>query len=155
GRKSFVCRNGMLKYRKRSYRGGDMAYRYGNRNQITLLPPSIEEYVRDDAPVRAYDAMISAMDFNKLGIEINPNSVGNTAYDPKAMVKLLVDSYSDGVRSSRKIEREANYNLSSLWLTGGLKPDHKTIREEKNKSGDAVRTHKEESGSERIFDKGI
>lgn len=114
-----------------------MAYRYGDRNQITLLPPSIEEYVPDDAPVRAYDAMISAMDFSRLGIEIDPRKVGNTAYDPKAMVKLLVYGYSYGVRSSRKIEREANYNLSFLWLTGGLKPDHKTIAEfrRRNKSG--------------------
>jgi transposase len=114
-----------------------MAYRYGNRNQMALLPPSIEEYVPNDAPVRAYDAMISAMDFSKLGIEIDSNRVGNTAYDPKAMLKLLVYGYSYGVRSSRKIEREANYNLSFLWLTGGLKPDHKTIAEfrRKNKSG--------------------
>jgi transposase len=114
-----------------------MAYRYGNRNQIALLPQSVEEYVPDDAPVRAYDAIISAMDFSKLGIEINPSKVGNTAYDPKAMVKLLVYGYSYGVRSSRKIEREANYNLSFIWLTGGLAPDHKTIAEfrRKNKAG--------------------
>ena len=87
--------------------------------------------------MRAYDAMISAMDFNRLGIEIDPHKVGNTAYDPKAMVKLLVYSYSYGVRRSRKIEREANYNLSFLWLTGGLTPDHKTIAEfpGRNKSG--------------------
>lgn len=116
-----------------------MAYRYGNRNQITLLPPSIEEYVPDDAPVRAYDAMISAMDFNKLGIEIDPNRVGNAAYDPKAMVKLLVYAYSYGVRSSRKMEREANYNLSFLWLTGGLKPDHKTIAEFRRRNKSALK----------------
>jgi hypothetical protein len=45
------------------------------------------------------------------------------------MLKLLVYGYSYGVRSSRKLEREANYNLSFIWLTGGLKPDHKTIAE--------------------------
>jgi len=106
-----------------------MAYRYGNRNQMTLLPPSVEEYVAQDAPVRAYDAFVEALDFEKLGIEVDPNKIGNPSYDPKAMLKLLVYGYSYGVRSSRKLEREVNYNLSFIWLVGGLKPDFKTIAE--------------------------
>ncbi len=36
-----------------------MAYRYGNRNQMALLPKSIEEYVSDEDPVRAYDVFIA------------------------------------------------------------------------------------------------
>ncbi len=106
-----------------------MAYRYGDRNQMTLLPPSVDDYVADDAPVRAYDAFVEALDFEKLGIDIDPDRVGNPSYDPKAMLKLLVYGYSYGVRSSRKLEREVNYNLSFIWLVGGLKPDFKTIAE--------------------------
>jgi transposase len=106
-----------------------MAYRYGNRNQMTLLPPSVDEYVTLDAPVRAYDAFVEALDFAKLGIKIDPNRVGNPSYDPKAMLKLLVYGYSYGVRSSRKLERETHYNLSFIWLMGNLKPDFKTIAE--------------------------
>jgi len=106
-----------------------MAYRYGDRIQMTLLPPCIEEYVGEDAPVRAYDAFVEALDFDKLGIRIDPDRVGNSSYDPRAMLKLLVYGYSYGVRSSRKLERETNYNLSFMWLMGGLKPDHKTIAE--------------------------
>ena len=106
-----------------------MAYRYGDRNQMTFLPQSIEEYIPEDGPVRAYDAFVEALDFEKLGIQINPKKVGNPNYDPRAMLKLLVYGYSYGVRSSRKLEREANYNMSFIWLMGGLKPDHKTIAE--------------------------
>jgi transposase len=40
-----------------------MAYRYGNRYQMSLLPQSIEEYVSEDDPVRAYDAFVEALDF--------------------------------------------------------------------------------------------
>ena len=114
-----------------------MAYRYGNRYQKTLLPPSIDEYIPEDAPVRAYDVIIDAFDFDGLGIELDSNKVGCPQYDPKVMLKLLVYGYSYGVRSSRKLEREANYNLSFIWLTGGLKPDHKTISEfrRRNKTG--------------------
>jgi transposase len=106
-----------------------MAYRAGNRRQMSLLPPSIEEYVRMDAPVRVYDAFVDALDLAELGIDINPNKVGNSSYHPKAMLKLLVFGYSYGVRSSLKLEQETHNNLSFIWLMGGLKPDFKTIAE--------------------------
>ena len=106
-----------------------MAYRHGNRGQMALLPQSIEEYVSKDDPVRAYDAFVEALDFDELGIEIDPNKVGNSQYDPRAMLKLFVYGYSYGVRSSRKLERETYHNISFIWLMGGLKPDHKTIAE--------------------------
>lgn len=106
-----------------------MAYRCGNRYQMDLLPPSIEEYVADNDPVRVYDAFVEALDFHELGININPHKVGNAEYDPRSMVKLLVYGYSYGVKSSRKLERECYHNIAFIWLMGGLKPDHKTIAE--------------------------
>ena len=120
-----------------------MAYRYGARNQQILFPPSIDQYISADDPVRAYDVFVETLDFEALG----PDKVGNSQYDPKAMLKLLVYGYSYGIRSSRKLERALHHNVSFIWLTGGLKsaegetrpgePDHKTIAEfrRKNKSG--------------------
>jgi transposase len=116
-----------------------MAYRYGNREQVTLLPQSIEEYVPEDHPVRVYDAFVEALDFEALGIELDEQQVGNPEYDPRAMMKLLVYGYSYGVRSSRKLEREAHYNLSFVWLMGGLKPDHKTIAEFRRRNRRALK----------------
>jgi len=114
-----------------------MAIRQGNREQMQFLPPSIEEYVPPDAPVRVYDAFVEALDLSKLDIKIELQKEGNPCYDPKAMLKLLIYGYSYGVRSSRKLEREVYNNLSFIWLMGGLKPDHKTIAEfrRKNKEG--------------------
>jgi len=116
-----------------------MAYRYGSRYQMGLLPQSIEEYVAADHPVRAYDAFVEALDFPALGIELDSHQVGNSEYDPKAMMKLLVYGYSYGVRSSRKLERETHQNLAFIWLMGGLKPDHKTIAEYRRKNKKALK----------------
>lgn len=104
-----------------------MAYKRGNRDQLMMLPPTIEEYVREDDPVRAYDAFVEALNLEELGIEVEEVKVGNSTYDPKAMLKILVYGYSYGWRSSRKLERALHHNLSFIWLTGGMKPDHKTI----------------------------
>ena len=67
-----------------------MAYRYGDREQLGLLAPSIEEYVGKEDPVRAYDAFVESLNFAELGIELDEHQVGNSEYDPKAMLKLLV-----------------------------------------------------------------
>lgn len=104
-----------------------MAYRYGDRLQMNLFPQSIEDYVKQDDPVRAYDAFGEALNLAELGIIVDENQVGNPEYEPKAMVKLLIYGYSYGIRSSRKLERALYHNVSFIWLMGGLKPDHKTI----------------------------
>lgn len=104
-----------------------MAYRNGKREQMTFLPPCIEEYVSPEDPVRAYDAFVDALDLKELDIIYDPYKVGNSEYNPKAMLKLLVYGCSYGWKSSRRLERALHHNLSFIWLMGGLKPDHKTI----------------------------
>jgi transposase len=73
-----------------------------------------------------------------LGISTDKHQEGNPRYDPKAMLKLLIYGYSYGVRSSRKLERETYYNLSFIWLMGGLQPDHKTIAEFRRNNREAI-----------------
>lgn len=104
-----------------------MAYKYGNREQLTLLPDCIDHYVSEEDPVRAYDAFIDALDVEALGLVLDDTQVGNSRYEPVTMLKLLAYGYSYGWRSSRKLERALYHNLSFIWLAGGLKPDHKTI----------------------------
>ena len=104
-----------------------MALREGDRQQHSMLPPCIDDYVSEDDPVRAYDEFVNALDFKEMGLTVDAGKTGCPAYDPRAMLKLLVYGYSYGVRSSRKLERATHHNLSFIWLVGGLKPDHKTI----------------------------
>lgn len=116
-----------------------MAYRSGDRAQAELFPSSIEDYVSSGDSVRVYDAFVDALEFSDLGIVFDDNLVGNSSYNPRAMLKLLVYGYSYGIRSSRKLERETHYNLSFIWLLGGLKPDHKTIAEFRRRNKSALR----------------
>ena len=104
-----------------------MGYKEGEREQINFLPSVIDDYVSKEDPVRAYDAFVEALDFSKLGIELNPDKSGAEEYHPKAMTKLLIYGYAYGIRSSRKLERATHHNLSFMWLMGGLKPDYRTI----------------------------
>jgi len=116
-----------------------MAYRYSDRKQTQLLPPSIEEYVALDDPVRAYDAFVESLSLDELGIIEDEHKVGNSEYHPKVMIKLLVYGYSYGLRSSRKLEMATYHNLAFIWLMGGLRPDHKTIARFRKNNRDALR----------------
>ena len=117
-----------------------MAYRYGqDRNQMLLFPQSIDQYVTEEHPVRAYDAFVDTLDFDQLGIELDAHKVGNSEYDPRLMLKLLLYSYSYGIKGSRKIERATHDNIAFIWLMKNLKPDHKTIAEFRRKNKKALR----------------
>lgn len=116
-----------------------MAYRYGeDRGQMMALPPTLDQYVSQENPVRAYDAFVEALDFHELGIQLDERKVGNSEYDPRAMLKLLLYGYSYGVKSSRKLEREVHNNLSFIWLMKQMKPDFKTIAEFRRKNKAAL-----------------
>jgi len=103
-----------------------MAYRIADRGQTTFLPPSVEDYINLDDQVRAYDAFVEALDFGELGIVLIPGGNADEYY-PKMLMKVLVFGYAYGIRSSRKLERACYHNLAFIWLTGGLKPDFRTI----------------------------
>ncbi len=92
-----------------------MAYKYGNREQITFLPDCIENYVTEADPVRAYDAFIDALDLGELGLNLDDSQLGPSSYNPVTMLKILVYGYSYGWRSSRKLERALYHNLSFMW----------------------------------------
>ena len=42
-----------------------MAYRYGNRCQVSLLPDSIEKYVTESDSVRVYDCFIDCLNMSE------------------------------------------------------------------------------------------
>ena len=62
-----------------------MAYRYGNRHQMELLPLSIEEYVNSDDPVRVYDAFVETLNFNELGLALDAHKVGCPEYNRQCL----------------------------------------------------------------------
>lgn len=115
-----------------------MAYKLADRMQQILLPSIIEDYVGPQDPVRVYDAFVEALDLKALGLPTEPKP-GADEYYPKAMLKLIIYSYSYGVRGSRKIERACYHNLAFQWLMGGQKPDYRTIARFRSEHKEAIK----------------
>lgn len=100
-----------------------------SREQGSLLPPRIEDYVGPDNPVRAIESYVDALDLAKHGFRRADRDVGvgQPPYDPADMLKLYLYGYLNQIRSSRRLEREACRNLELIWLLKGLTPGYRTI----------------------------
>jgi transposase len=111
------------------------------RQQAYLLPPSIEEYVIADNPVRAIDTYVDSLDLGSMGFKNAGGelSAGQPAFDPKTLMKLYLYGYLHRVRSSRQLEAECGRNLEVMWLVRGLRPGYKTIANFRKDDAEAIK----------------
>lgn len=101
-----------------------------SRDEASLLPPRIEDYIGPENPVRAIESFVCALDLAKLGFrhaDRGADEVGQPPYDPADLLKLYLYGYINQIRSSRRLEREACRNLELIWLLRNLRPGYRTI----------------------------
>jgi len=110
-----------------------------DRNQATLFPERLDDYVAEDSPVRVIDVFIDDLDISGLGFKTEPNDTGRPGYHATTMLKIYVYGYLNRVQSSRCLEHETQRNVEMMWLTGRLAPDHKTISDFRKDNGEAIR----------------
>jgi transposase len=102
----------------------------GSREQASLFPPRLDDYVAADNPVRAIEGFVEALDLSKLGFrhaDRRAAGAGQPPYAPSDLLKLYLYGYINQIRSSRRLEREACRNLELIWLLKSLKPGYRTI----------------------------
>lgn len=110
-----------------------------NRNQIGLVPLSFDELIDENNPVRVIDAFVDLLDIKELNCTYaTTKSTGRPPYDPKDMLKLYAYGYFNGIRTSRKLERECKRNIELMWLLNNLAPDDKTISDFRKNNKKAV-----------------
>src|SRR5258708_34443416 len=112
-----------------------------SREQPSLLPPRIEDYVGRNNPIRAIDSFVSALDLAKLGFRHADRGVGvgQPPYQPSDLLKLYLYGYINQIRSSRRLEREACRNLELIWLLKNLKPGYRTIANFRKENWEALK----------------
>jgi transposase len=95
------------------------------QDQQYFLPPSLEELIEKDHPVRVVNAVIDRIEIKELKKKYKGG--GTTSFHPLMLLKVLVYSYLNNIYSSRKIEAGLKENIHFMWLSGMNKPDHNTI----------------------------
>ena len=117
-----------------------MGYIQGEgRNQATLFPAVLDDFVPADHVCRVIDAFVEKLAMSELGFErAQAAETGRPGYDPRDLLKLYLYGYLNQIRSSRRLEAECRRNVELMWLLGRLYPDHKSIAEFRRMHRDAV-----------------
>jgi transposase len=98
-----------------------------DRDQVFLLPPSVDDWLPADHFARFVIAVVEEMDLAAFYAVYRADGHGRPAHDPAMMVALLVYAYARGQRSSRVIERACVEDIAFRVIAANRRPDHCTI----------------------------
>ncbi len=102
-----------------------ITFKSDNQKQSLLLPPSLDELIPATHSVRVVNAII-----DRLNVDVILHTYrggGNSCFHPRQMLKILVYAYLNNIYSSRRIAQQLTENIHYMWLSGGAKPDFRTI----------------------------
>ena len=89
---------------------------------------SLEEAIACDNQVRFIDAFVAFLDLKKLGFAVTSiKSEGRPSYNIKVFLKIYLYGYLNGLRSSRKLEKECFRNIEMQWLLEDIRPNYHSI----------------------------
>lgn len=110
-----------------------------SKNQVTMFN-NLESMVSKSSVARIIDEIINYMDL-KAGDFFNGETsvIGRPKHNPLLLLKLYIYCYFNGIRSSRKIEKECTRNIEIMWLMGEIVPDHKCISDFRKNNGKAIK----------------
>ena len=97
-----------------------------SRNQMTIS--SLESSISTDNPIRFIDAFVEHIDLKALGFEVQIlKTEGRPSFETNIFLKLYLYGYLNGLRSSRKLEKECLRNIEMQWLLEDIRPNYHSI----------------------------
>jgi transposase len=100
-----------------------------NYAQVFLLPPSLDDWVAPEHPVRFVCDLVEMLDLPALGFmdREGQGEEGRPHYAVDLLLKVWLFGWMERVRTSRALEKACLRDVAFLWLTGNLHPDHNTL----------------------------
>jgi len=109
-----------------------------DRSQMLMF--CLESTIAQDSFVRVVDSFVDVINLKSFGFaHVECHEEGRPPYHPSVLMKLYLYGYRYGIRTSRKLEREARTNLEVMWLLSGNSPKYKTIADFRKNHSKAFR----------------
>ena len=94
-----------------------------SRNQLQVS--SLEDTIAADNPVRFIDAFVSSIDLEKIGFTLKLlKTEGRPSFATPVFLKIYLYGYLNGIRSSRRLEKECLRNIEMQWLNEAICPNY-------------------------------
>jgi transposase len=108
-----------------------MAFKSCEQDAGMLFPAHIGDLIPEGHLARAVSEVVDKLDIRM--ITQTYSTVGQNAYHPRMILKLLYYGYATGTRSSRMIAKAVGEVIPFMWLAGGRQPDFRTISDFRKK----------------------
>jgi transposase len=102
-------------------------FREPERRQKLLLPADMMEWLPGDDIVHLIAEAMAMMDLSEFEASYKLGRAGQAPFAPRVLLALLIYAYSQGVRSSRAIERLCGRDAGYRFIVGDNIPDHTVI----------------------------
>jgi len=110
-----------------------------SRNQLQVS--SLEDTISTDNPIRFIDAFVGIIDLEKLGFTSRVlKKEGRPSFKTQVFLKLYLYGYLNGIRSSRKLEKECIRNIELQWLLEGIVPNYHSIADYRKDNPKALKS---------------
>ena len=96
-----------------------------NRDQLTLMPPAIEDWLPERHLARFVVEVTAQLNMDN--IYESYGRFGAPPLDPRMLLGLIFYGYCSGIFSSRKIEAATYDSVAFRYISGDLHPDHDSI----------------------------
>ena len=97
-----------------------------SRQQLQIS--SLEDKIALDNPVRFIEAFVEHISLEALSFTLQTiKSEGRPSFDTKLFLKIYLYGYLNGLRSSRKLEKECVRNIELQWLLEAICPNYHSI----------------------------
>lgn len=101
------------------------------QDQLFLMPPSVQEWVKKDSLVCFLSDVVDQFDaagrLTDFYARYRSDGWGASAFHPVMMVKVLLYGYTNGVTSSRRLSAMLEVDVAFRYLAANEQPDHRTL----------------------------
>jgi transposase len=102
-------------------------YKPVERNGL-FIPVVLDEQLQPGTFEFALQHLVDEeLDLSALDAKFRNDATGASAYDPRAMLKIVLLAYSRGLITSRKIERACEQNVLFMAISGDARPSYTHI----------------------------
>ena len=107
----------------------ERTFRPYDRDQMLLLPPSLNDWLPEGHLAHFVSEVIDSLDLNAIWASYGGPARGTIPYDPRMLVAVLIYGYCTGVFSSRRIACKLIEDVAFRVLAANQRPDFRTIAE--------------------------
>jgi transposase len=102
-------------------------FREPDRRQRYLLPVDMMDWLPEGDIVHLVVDAVALMDLSNFEATCKVGKAGQAPFSPRVLLALLIYAYSQGIRSSRVIERLCGRDAGYRFIVGADVPDHTVI----------------------------